>query len=99
MPTEKRVRAAHQLISLSSLADEEFIIRAQDMNFSDCNWNDFYKDSFDDQRILLDVLRAILFDEPGCDLASLRHLDDYDREAVIHGLGIAYTSKEGIENG
>jgi hypothetical protein len=99
MPSEKRVRAANQLISLSSLADESSIIRAQDQNFNNCNWDDFYKDSFDDQRILLDVLRAILFDEAGCDLAALRHLHDYDREAVVHGLQIAYTSKEGIENG
>jgi len=44
-------------------------------------------------------LRVIVDDEVGCDTASIIHLDEYDRAAVIHGLTIAFTHKDGIENG
>lgn len=99
MNQEKRLRAASQLVSLSSLADDPLITRAQDQNFRDIDWGSFYLDGSDQKRILIDFVRAIVDDEAGCDTASLAHLNEYDREAVVHGLTIAYTTKDGIENG
>ena len=48
MTPEKRLRAANQLISLSSLADDLFMVRAQDLNFKHIDWTDFYRDAEDD---------------------------------------------------
>ena len=99
MNAEKRLRAANQLISLSTLADDLFMVRAQDLNFKNIDWTNAYRDLSDQQRILIDFVRVIIDDEAGCDTAALQHLNEYDRAAVIHGLTLAYTSKEGIENG
>jgi len=99
MTPEKRLRAANQLISLSSLADDLFMVRAQDLNFNNIDWTDFYRDANDDKRILIDFVRCIVDNEVGCDLASISHLNEYDREAVVHGLTIAFTTKDGVENG
>jgi len=99
MTPEKRLRAANQLISLSSLADDLFMVRAQDLNFKHIDWTDFYRECEDDKRILIDFIRCIVDNEVGCDLASISLLNDYDREAVVHGLSIAFTTKDGIDNG
>lgn len=99
MNAEKRLRAANQLVSLSTLADDPLVIRAQDKNFNDVDWHVFYQDASDDKRTIIDFVRVIVNDEPGCDAASLAGLNEYDRAAVIHGLTLAYTNKEGIENG
>ena len=48
---------------------------------------------------MIDFIRCIVDNEVGCDLASISLLNDYDREAVMHGLSIAFTTKDGIENG
>lgn len=99
MTREKRVRGAQQLVALSSLADDPLVIRAQDQNFSNVDWSAHYFDASEQKRILIDFIRAIVDDEPGCDVTSIVHLNPYDRESVVHGLTIAFTSKDGIENG
>lgn len=99
MNAEKRLRAANQLVSLSTLADDPLIIRAQDKNFNDIDWDVFYQDASDQRRTIIDFVRVIMHDEPGCDAAQLATLNEFDRAAVIHGLTLAYTNKEGIENG
>ena len=99
MNQEKRLRAASQLVSLSSISDEPMIVDAQDRNFSNIDWSRIYGDLPDDRKIIVDFVRAIVDDEAGCDAAAIRHLNEYDRAAVIHGMTIAYTHKAGIENG
>lgn len=99
MSREKAVRAAQQLVALSSIADDPLIVRAQDQNFSNIDWSAHYFDASEFKRILIDFVRAIVDNEPGCDMTSILNLNTYDREAVVHGLTIAYTSKDGIENG
>ena len=99
MNLEKRLKAASQMVSLSSLADDPFIVRAQDLSFKNVDWDSFYREITNEHRILIDFIRAIIDNEPGCDTASISYLSDYDREAVVHGLTIAFTSKDGMDNG